>query len=234
MANRDPGAGSGHRNVVALCDGKLYIADAGYSGTAPRMYSLYEASAFSEDDGVLYQYDGFDDNIVIPDNITAIGESGENVFYYSCNKDSISSISIPASVTYISNVAFAGLKKLSNLSVASGNPVYKSIDGIIYTKDGKAIYTVPNNKSSKLSSVIIPASVKSIGDYAFYNDSCQLIVLSKDAILGNNAAPNCTIIGYAGSTAEKYAKANGNTFITLASDKTYLSTTGNLTCIKNI
>ena len=162
------------------------------------------------------------------------------------------------------------------MSVASGNPVYKSIDGIIYTKDGKAIYTVPNNKSSvtvkngvttinnysfyynpnltsvtipgsvtsigagafgdcsKLSSVIIPASVKSIGDYAFYNDSCQLIVLSKDAILGNNAAPNCTIIGYAGSTAEKYAKANGNTFITLASDKTYLSTTGNLTCIKNI
>ena len=243
MANRDPGAGSGHRNVVALCDGKLYIADAGYSGTAPRMYSLYEASAFSEDDGVLYQYDGFDDNIVIPDNITAIGESGENVFYYSCNKDSISSISIPASVTYISNVAFAGLKKLSNLSVASGNPVYKSIDGIIYTKDGKAIYTVPNNKSS----VTVKNGVTTINNYSFYYnpnltsvtipgsvDSCQLIVLSKDAILGNNAAPNCTIIGYAGSTAEKYAKANGNTFITLASDKTYLSTTGNLTCIKNI
>lgn len=276
MANRDPGAGSGHRNVVALCDGKLYIADAGYSGTAPRTYSLYETSAFSEDGGVLYQYDGFDDNIVIPDNITAIGESGENVFYYSCNKDSITSISIPASVTYISNVAFAGLKKLSNLSVASGNPVYKSIDGIIYTKDGKAIYTVPNNKSSvtvkngvatinnycfyynpnltsvtipgsvtsigegafgdcgKLSSVIIPASVKSIGDYAFYNDSCQLIMLSKDAIFGNNAAPNCTIIGYAGSTAEKYAKANGNTFIAIGEDDTYLYTTGGKTYIKNI
>lgn len=189
IANRDPGAGSGHRNVVALCDGKLYIADAGYVGDAPRGRDLYETTAFSNDNGVLYQYDGFDDDIVIPDGITAIGEESNNVFYYSSNYDSITAISIPSSVSYISNVAFAGTKKLKNLYVDSANKFYKSIDGVLYTKDGKTIYTVPNGKSK----VSIPRGVTTIGDYCFYYSSSISSVSIPDTVtsIGVGAFGDC-------------------------------------------
>lgn len=275
IANRDPGAGSGHRNVVALCDGKLYIADAGYDGDAPRTRDLHETTAFSDYDGVLYQYDGFDDDIVIPEGITAIGEENQNVFYYSANCDSITSISIPSSVSYISNIAFAGTGKLKNLYVDSANKYYKTIDGILYTKDGRTIYTVPNGKSKvsiprgvttigdycfyysssissvsipdtvtaigvgafgdclSLSSITIPKSVKTIADYAFYDDSCRVIVLSNDVAFGNNVASDCTLVGYSGSTTEKYAKENKISFIALESDGRYISKSNGKTCIRD-
>lgn len=164
IANQDAGAGSGHRNVVVRCDGKLYIADAGYDGVAPRTYDLYEAGEFSVSGTTVYQYNGFDTSIVIPSGITAIGEPGENVFYYAYTQDSITSISIPKTVTSISNVAFAGLEKLTSLKVDSGNAVFKSIDGCIYSKDGTKLYTVPNGKKT----ASIAKGTETIGEYAFY------------------------------------------------------------------
>lgn len=41
-AANDPGAGSGHRNSIVKAGGKYYIADAGFSGNAPRPYDFYE------------------------------------------------------------------------------------------------------------------------------------------------------------------------------------------------
>ena len=41
-AYKDPGAGGGHENVLAEIDGKLYIAEAGFSGKKPRAQSVSE------------------------------------------------------------------------------------------------------------------------------------------------------------------------------------------------
>ena len=39
-ASGDPGAGSSHVNILAILDGKTYVLDAGYTGTAPRYYLM--------------------------------------------------------------------------------------------------------------------------------------------------------------------------------------------------
>ena len=39
-ASSDQGAGGGHRNVLAILDGKTYVLDGGYTGKAPRYYMM--------------------------------------------------------------------------------------------------------------------------------------------------------------------------------------------------
>ena len=74
-AANDPGAGSGHRNSVVIIDGERYLVDCGYTGNAPRHYELskmdYDYSYKILNDGTLslYQYEGTDTNIVVPDTI---------------------------------------------------------------------------------------------------------------------------------------------------------------------
>ncbi|MFR5027775.1 MAG: hypothetical protein ACLTDF_02480 [Coprococcus sp.] len=111
IANRDPGAGGGHRNVVALCDGKLYIADAGYVGDAPRGRDLYETTAFSNDNGVLYQYDGFDDDIVI--QMVSPQLVRKAITYFTTQQTMIPSQQYPSfkRIVYI-KCCIAGTKKL--------------------------------------------------------------------------------------------------------------------------
>ena len=85
-AANDPGAGSGHRNSVVIIDGERYLVDCGYTGNAPRHYELskmdYDYSYEILNDGTLrlYQYEGTDTNIVVPDTIdgrkvTVLGNS---------------------------------------------------------------------------------------------------------------------------------------------------------------
>lgn len=112
VANQDPLAGSGHRNVIVRCAEKIYIADAGYSGSAPRYYALRESDGFSISGTTLYQYDGFDAEITVPSGVTRVGYTGENVFYYAPKRDTITSITLPASVSDMSYYAFSGLSNL--------------------------------------------------------------------------------------------------------------------------
>lgn len=279
VANQDAGAGSGHRNVIVLCDGKIYIADAGYSGTAPRNYSLYETDGFSIRNSTMYQYDGFDTDITVPSTVKYLGRSGCNVFYYAPKRDTITSVTLPSSVMYISEYAFSGLTNLKTITVDSANETYKSIDGIVYSKDGKTVCVVPNGKTSvkipsgvttidkysfyynskltsvdipdtvttisegafgtctSLSTVTVPSTVTSIGDYAFYSGVKKLIVLSPNATFGSKVfaasytTTGYTMVGFAGSTAESYAKANNITFITLDDDGYYIGDVDGKSCV---
>lgn len=68
--NQDPGAGSGHYNVVAKIDGKYYIAEAGSSGDRPRYWNVSEEpGGFSVSGSTIYQYDGDDPRVVVPSEI---------------------------------------------------------------------------------------------------------------------------------------------------------------------
>lgn len=101
----------------------------------------------------------------------------------------ITSITIPASVTYIDAYAFTGCSKLTNITVDSSNSNYKSVDGVLFDKNGENLmlypaskhgtsYVVPNSvtriaefafdKCSELSSITIPSSVNTIADDAFW------------------------------------------------------------------
>jgi hypothetical protein len=72
-------------------------------------------------------------SVVIPDSVTSIGEAA---FAESL---SLISVQIPDSVTSIGEAAFAVCCSLRNISVSPNNTAYQSIDGSLYTKDGKTL-----------------------------------------------------------------------------------------------
>ena len=164
-ASNDTGAASNHKNVLAVIDGRNYIADAGYTGNKPRQWSVTEDNdGFCiTSKGVLTLYEGSAPVVNIPDTVTSIGGKTGNVFY-SMARDTTQVINIPASVTEISPYAFAGLKALEAINVDSGNPVYMSDGNAIYSKDGTTLYFVMNREGS----FTIPPQVKTIAPYAFY------------------------------------------------------------------
>lgn len=76
----------------------------------------------------------------------------------------ITEVTIP-SATLEFDPAFADCKKLEKINVASANVNYKSIDGIVYTKDLSMLVEAPGAYDKPL---VVPNSVKTVGDDAFY------------------------------------------------------------------
>ena len=120
--------------------------------------------------------------VVIPASVTSIGREA----FRDCQ--ALSEVVIPASVTSIGWDAFRDCQALSSITVDSENQAYRSIDGSLYTKDGKTLFRYAIGKTATrfeipatveaigagafaectaLSEVVIPASVTSIGEKAF-------------------------------------------------------------------
>ena len=121
-------------------------------------------------------------SVTISDSVTSIGRYAFNV----C--DSLTSVTIGNSVTIDGEAPFYDCPSLTSIEVNPNNQHYKSIDGNLYTKDGKTLiryaigkeatsFTIPNSVTSigdrafagcdSLTSVTIPNPVTSIGDFAF-------------------------------------------------------------------
>ena len=148
-------------------------------------------------------------SVVIPDSVTMI----DSYAFYRC--DSLTSVVIPDSVTSIGNYAFNDCTSLTSITVAYANTAYKSVDGNLYTKNGKTLiryavgktdtsFTIPNsvttigdnafNDCYSLTSVVIGDSVTSIGSYAFYGCSSLTSVVIPDSVtsIGSYAFCDCT------------------------------------------
>ena len=186
--NQDAGAGSGHRNVIAVCDGKYYVAEAGYGGTRPRGHSVYEEPmGFSVRNNTIYQYDGDDMDVVVPSEIngktiTGFGNGTASVFVSNVN-----TVTLPASITTIGDKAFSGISGLSDIIIDDANESFVMSDKILYSKDKtKLILALPCAENItiaptvkeirymalggfKIDELTIPASMRTIGNYAFYN-----------------------------------------------------------------
>ena len=109
------------------------------------------------------------ENINIPEGVKYINASA----FASCS--SLENITIPDSVISIGGQAFYNCKKLLSIDVGTKNNFYKSIDGNLYTKDGKTLIKYATGK--KENSFVIPDSVENISAYAFYECSLKQIVL---------------------------------------------------------
>lgn len=147
-----------------------------HSATLPHGLTELGDSMFSECRGLT--------QITIPDGVTNLGPSAFN----SCT--SLRTVNLPASLT--NNVyAFWGCSSLEAITVDATNPVYSSVDGVLFDKsqttllmcpDGKqGSYTLPRGTTSigvdafaycpGLTAVCIPNTVTNIGSPAFFGCS---------------------------------------------------------------
>ena len=95
--------------------------------------------------------------------LTSIGSDA----FWNCT--SLQTIEIPAGVTSIGGNAFMNTTSCTSINVADGNPNYCDEDGVLYDKNKTTLIQYPSGK--QVSTFTIPASVTSIGEYAFYECS---------------------------------------------------------------
>lgn len=128
--------------------------------------------------------------VTIPDEVNGetVNRIGTNAF---TDCQTVTKITIPASVTSIDDYAFVNCQKLQEISVATGNSVYSSENGILYNKAKTTLICYPSGKTA--SYFAIPEKVTAIGTAAFgYNETLFRIYVETDLTrIGDEAFGNC-------------------------------------------
>ena len=123
--------------------------------------------------------------VVIPESVTSIDT------YAFCDCGGLKSISIPDSVTSVGTSAFRyctaletlhlgkntatlgrdtynTMDKLKEITVSADNETLCAVDGVLFSKDMTTLIKYPEAKED--TSYVIPSTVTTIGEYAFYNN----------------------------------------------------------------
>ena len=124
-------------------------------------YKSVDGNLYSKDEKVLVQYARAKSDTVftIPTNVTTIGDGAFSA------ATSLVRINIHSGVTTIGLLAFSDCSALQAISVDGANANYKSIDGNLYSKDGKKLIQYAIGKEE--TGFVIPTNVTIVGEGAF-------------------------------------------------------------------
>ncbi len=114
-------------------------------------------------------YNGDSADVIIPESIEGHTVTMINIYFYNEN---MRTVFVPAGVSGLGIVDFN--KKLENVYVDEANQTYKSVDGVLYTKDEKILVLFPNRPDKK---AVISEGTEGIVYTAFNNSSFSEIFI---------------------------------------------------------
>ncbi len=158
------------------------------------------------------------DVFIINDVVDYVLTGKEKDAYYSHDgkkllsvSDYATSLQIPETVTSVEDRGLYYCLSLKEITVSPNNPVYSSIDGVLYSKDRTKLIRLPRMYEKEYFH--IPDSVTSIGERAFYDCENLTEITIPDSVIsiGDDAFDACpvTIIATHDSYAWNYAQEMG-------------------------
>ena len=136
-----------------------------------------------DENGVLTGYTGSDTEVVVPEGVVELDD-------FFIEGDVVTAVTLPSTVSKISSAAFFEISNLKNIFVDEANPVYKSIDGCLYSKDGKRFFYCPD----RTEPLTIAEGCEVIESYAFFKREVgEIIFPSTLKRFEHSALCNCTM-----------------------------------------
>ncbi len=186
---------------------------------------------------------GYIEEVKLPDSLKKI----EHQAFYGCT--ALKSVTLPENVEEFFNCdnymggSFCGCESLEEINVDKDNKTYKSIDGVVFTKDGKKLVLCPNGKRTEtynvpngteiigwdsfcnqqhVKNIVIPEGVTTIEGWAFSDCGMETISLPESLKeIGWSAIDGCEnlrTVYYAGNVKEFDSMDVSKTEIDLGKD----------------
>ena len=135
--------------------------------------------------------------VVVETGVTSIG----NYAFSECHN--LTSVVLPDSIDSIGSHVFSDCTSLKGILVSEENAYYASVDGVLFNKELTKLIAYPSYNRFSFdwdTTYQIPASVTSIGDYAFeYSQLCIMVIpdsvidIGEGAFMGNHWLTSITI-----------------------------------------
>jgi hypothetical protein len=164
-------------NALFDCDSLAAIT----VNTNNPVYSSVAGVLFNQNQSTLIEYpEAKAGSYIVPGSVTNLAD------YAFSGCTNLTSVSIPASVAGIGNYVFYGCSSLTAISVATNNPVYSSVGGVLFNESRTTLIQYP--PGSAANPYAIPNSVTNVGSEAFYGSA---------GLVGVTIDTNATVIGTA-------------------------------------
>lgn len=132
-------------------------------------------------------------NITIPDSVTAIGECafwrcynletvtlsqrletiGTGAF---CDCAKLEELSLPKTLKSIDEGFLTGCSSLKAVNADVESESFSSVDGILFSGDGKTLYVYPYGRAG--ASYTVPQETERLGDFAFFGAAVETVYIS--------------------------------------------------------